>query len=128
MEIQCSNSKNWIEMKTIQFEKNIDNSESRSNKSLNKVPAASRAQIVCEIATRDYWDRLGLQFEKELGKTFPRRALVAEQGEHAAPITLVQHLIEKLAALLLSVSSFKAALVKLDMADIVKMFARDLDY
>jgi hypothetical protein len=37
-------------------------------------------------------------------------------------------LIEKLAALLLSVSSFKAALVKLDMADIVKMFARDLDY
>jgi hypothetical protein len=112
----------------IQFEKNIDNGESRSNKSLNKVSAATRAEIASEIASRDNWDRLGLQFEKELGKTFSRYALVAEQGEHAPPITLVQHLIEKLAALLLSVSSFKAALVTLGMPDIVKKFAKDLDY
>jgi hypothetical protein len=112
----------------IQFEKNIDNGESRSTKSLNKISAATRAEIASEIASRSNWDRLGLQFEKELGKTFPRRVLVAEQGEHAPPITLVQHLIEKLAAMLLSVSSFKAALDKLDMPDIVKMFAKDLDY
>jgi hypothetical protein len=127
MEIQCSNSNNWIEMKTIQFEKNIDSGESHSTKSLNKISAATRAEIASEIASRDNWDRLGLQFEKELGKTFSRRALIAEKGEHAPPITLVQHLIEKLAALLLRVSSFKAALVKLGMPDIAIKFAKDLD-
>jgi hypothetical protein len=104
--VKCSISKSVLPLNIIQFEKNIDNGESRSTKSLNKISVATRAEIACEIATRSNWDRLGLQFEKELGKTFPRRALVAEQGEHAPPINLVQHLIEKLAALLLSVSSF----------------------
>jgi GTPase SAR1 family protein len=125
--VKCSISKSVLPLNKIQFEKNIDNSESHSTKSLNKISAATRAEIASEIATRSNWDRLGLQFEKELGKTFPRMALVAEQGEHAPPITLVQHLIEKLAAMLLSVSSFKAALVKLGMPDIAKMFAKDLD-
>jgi hypothetical protein len=110
------------EMQTKKLEKNIN-----TNKTLNKVSAATRAQMACEIASRSNWEQLGLQFEKELGKTFSRRALAAEQGEHAPPINLVQHLIEKLAAMLLSVSSFKAALVKLDMPDIAETFAKELE-
>lgn len=98
-----------------------------SSKTLNKISAAKRIELAREIASRNNWDELGLQFEKELnGVTFSRGALVAEKGEHATPIILVQHLIEKLAALLLLVLSFKRALHNLGMADIVEKFAGEL--
>lgn len=78
------------------------------------------------LASKNYWDELGLQFEQELGVVFSRGALVAEKGEHATPITIVRHLIEKLAAMLLPVSSFKHALIRIGMADIVEQFAGEL--
>lgn len=79
---------------------------------LYDIPAAKRAQIASKIAVKSNWDELGLQFDNELGVTFSRGTLVAEKREHATPVTLVKHLIEKLAGRLLPVASFKKVLIR----------------
>lgn len=92
-------------------------------KTLNDVSKATRAEIAQSIAHTGKWDKLGLQFKNELGKTFSRKALVAETSKNATDVELVQHLVDILAERLLLVSSFKNALVEIGLTSIIEEFA-----
>ena len=102
-------------------------SEVTSKRTLYNISAAKRAEIAAAIAYTGMWEELGKQFVQELGIEISRGALVAQKGEHATPETLVKHLLELLAGRLLSLSSFRAALLKLGMGGVVNQFSEELD-